>query len=68
MTTSELIKQLHNLSEIDVQDIGEDVNGNPIFAIKINNSVGSFINDTISASVFAALISRNNNDIVGSDL
>ena len=43
MTTSELIRQLHNLSEIDVQDIGEDVNGNPIFAIKINNSVGSFI-------------------------
>ena len=27
-----------------------------------------FINDTISASVFAALISRNNNDVVGSDL
>lgn len=43
MTTSELIMKLHNLSESDIQDLGEDVDGNPIFAIKINNSVGSFI-------------------------
>lgn len=43
MTTSELIKELHNLSESDIQNIGEDVDGNPIFAIRINNSVGSFI-------------------------
>lgn len=43
MTTTELIQKLHSLSELDVQDMGEDFNGNPIFAIKINNYVGSFI-------------------------
>jgi|694.fasta_scaffold58973_7 hypothetical protein len=43
MTISELLRKLHSVSESDIQDLGEDVDGNPIFAIKINNSVGSFI-------------------------
>lgn len=43
MTTTELIQKLNSLSELDIQDMGEDFNGNPIFAIKINNYVGSFI-------------------------
>ena len=38
MTVSELIMKLHSLSESDVQDLGEDVDGNPIFAIKINKN------------------------------
>ena len=43
MTTSELLIELQKVSASDIQDIGEDVDGNPIFAIRINNSVGSFI-------------------------
>ena len=43
MTISELLIKLHSVSESDIQDLGEDVDGNPIFAIKIDNAVGSFI-------------------------
>lgn len=43
MTITELVAKLNSLNINDIQDMGEDVNGNPIFAVKINNTVGSFI-------------------------
>jgi hypothetical protein len=43
MTNKDLHILLKNLSENDIQNIGEDINDNPIFAIKLGKNICSFI-------------------------
>jgi len=43
MTIQELTAKLHSITSDNIQEMGEDVNGNPIFAVRIDNTVGSFI-------------------------
>lgn len=43
MTITELVAKLNSLTINDIEEMGEDVNGNPIFAVRIDNTVGSFI-------------------------
>ena len=43
MTIQELAVKLNSITSDNIQEMGEDVNGNPIFAVRIDNTVGSFI-------------------------
>lgn len=43
MTIQELTSKLNSITSDNIQEMGEDVNGNPIFAVRIDNTVGSFI-------------------------
>ena len=43
MTITELVAKLNSLTINDIEEMGEDVDGNPIFAVRIDNTVGSFI-------------------------
>ena len=53
MKTETLLNLLTKININDIVDMGEDVDGNPIFAIKIGDKVCSFIYGDMNLDDFA---------------
>lgn len=43
MTTNHILNNLQSIAEDDIIDSGEDYEGNPVFSIRIGNSVATLV-------------------------
>ena len=52
MTTRDFAKMLQKITENDIEDLGEDIEGHRIFAIHINGKVSSLVYDDMNIDSF----------------
>ena len=53
MKTETLLELLHKINLNDIVEMGEDVDGNPIFAIRLDNKACSLILGDMNISYFS---------------
>lgn len=52
MTTRDFAKMLQKITENDIEDMGEDIDGHRIFAVHINGKVSSLVFDDMDIKSF----------------
>lgn len=52
MTTRDFAKMLQKVTENDIEDMGEDIDGHRIFAVHINGKVSSLVFDDMDIRSF----------------
>jgi len=52
MTTRDFAKMLQKVTENDIEDMGEDIDGHRIFAVHINGKVSSLVFDDMDIKSF----------------
>ena len=64
MTTRDFAKMLQKVTENDIEDMGEDMDGHRIFAVHINGKVSSLVFDDMDIKSFPQWSGDPNNILI----
>ena len=64
MTTRDFAKMLQKVTENDIEDMGEDIDGHRIFAVHINGKVSSLVFDDMDIKSFPQWSGDPNNILI----